>query len=439
MATITQIAETMERVLTTTADALARSTGFVQRQSKLTGALFVRTMVLGCLGEPETKLGDLAQTAASLHLEISNQGLDQRFTPAAAALLKEVLNAAATEMIAAQPVAIPLLQRFSAVTIQDSSTIALPEELAAVWRGCGGSSPNDGASALKIQVRFDLLSGALQGPLLQDGRAHDQNSPFRAAPVHKKALYLNDLGYFSLDTFRDIDRHEGYFVSRLKVQTVLDDAEGQRLDLAALLKGQQGNAVDVPVQMGAEHRLAVRLLAIRVPQDVANERRRKLNEEARRRGQTVSKARLDLADWTIYVTNVPQDQLSLDEAMVLARGRWQVELLFKLWKQVGRIDEWRSKKPYRVLCELYGKLIAMVVEHWLFLVGSWSHPDRSLMKAAETVQGAAFAIAIAMTGVIDLAVVIGEIGRCLDAGCRMNRRKKHPNTYQQLLGLQEAA
>ena len=145
MATITQIAETMERVLTTTADALARSTGFVQRQSKLTGALFVRTMVLGCLGEPETKLGDLAQTAASLHLEISNQGLDQRFTPAAAALLKEVLNAAATEMIAAQPVAIPLLQRFSAVTIQDSSTIALPEELAAVWRGCGGSGPNDGA------------------------------------------------------------------------------------------------------------------------------------------------------------------------------------------------------------------------------------------------------------------------------------------------------
>ena len=106
---------------------------------------------------------------------------------------------------------------------------------------------------------------------------------------------------------------------------------------------------------------------------------------------------------------------------------------------MGLIDEWRSKNPYRILCELYGKLIAMVIQHWLFLAGSWAYPDRSLMKAAETVQGAAFAIAMAMTGVIDLTVVIGEIGRCLDAGCRMNRRKKHPNTYQRLLGLQEAA
>ena len=106
---------------------------------------------------------------------------------------------------------------------------------------------------------------------------------------------------------------------------------------------------------------------------------------------------------------------------------------------MGLIDEWRSKNPYRILCELYGKLIAMVIQHWLFLAGSWAYPDRSLMKAAVTVQGAAFAIALAMTGVIDLALVIGEIGNCLGAACRMNQRNKHPNTYQLLLDLKEVA
>jgi hypothetical protein len=439
MTTIPEVAESMQRVLTTTSERIARQTGFVKRDSKLNGALFVQTMVLGCLRKPETKLGDLTQTAASLHLRISNQGLDQRFTPAAAHLLKEVLDAVATEIVAAEPVAIPLLQRFSAVIIQDGSTIALPDELATVWRGCGGSSPDANTAALKMQVRFDLLSGALQGPFLQDGRAHDQSAILPDALLPNGVLHLNDLGYFSLDAFSDMDAHGGFFLSRLKVNTVLYDAEGQRFDLASFLKAQLGPSVDLLAHMGAQHHLAVRLIAIRVAEAVANERRRKLKAEARRKGQTVSEIRLALADWTILVTNMPKEWISLQEALVLARARWQIELLFKLWKQVGLIDEWRSKNPYRILCELYGKLIAMVIQHWMFLVGSWAYPDRSLMKAAETVQSAAFAMALAMTGTIDIATVIGEIGKCLEAGCRINTRKKHPNTYQLLLGLDEAA
>ena len=72
MTTIPQVAEAMQRVLITTANRVARQTGFVQRDSKLDGALFAQTMVFGCLRRPETKLGDLTQTAASLHLQISN-------------------------------------------------------------------------------------------------------------------------------------------------------------------------------------------------------------------------------------------------------------------------------------------------------------------------------------------------------------------------------
>jgi IS4 transposase len=105
---------------------------------------------------------------------------------------------------------------------------------------------------------------------------------------------------------------------------------------------------------------------------------------ARHQGDVVSDystGALAAADWTIYLTNVSSDRLTLQEALVLGRARWQIELLFKLWKRYGSIDESRSAHPWRILCELYAKLLAMVIQHWVLLTTCWRCPDRSLVKA----------------------------------------------------------
>jgi hypothetical protein len=48
------------------------------------------------------------------------------------------------------------------VYVQDSTTIVLPPDLAAVWRGCGGST-NHGDAALKLQIQLDTnLAANLQ-------------------------------------------------------------------------------------------------------------------------------------------------------------------------------------------------------------------------------------------------------------------------------------
>src|SRR4029453_6836424 len=120
-------------------------------------------------------LEELTQTAATLGVEISPQALDQRFTRAAAMCVKQVLDAALTRVITADPVAIPLLARFTAVAVQDSSTIVLPDALAAVWPGCGGSTPESTSAALKLQVRLDLRTGCL-AVQFQDGRASDRTA-----------------------------------------------------------------------------------------------------------------------------------------------------------------------------------------------------------------------------------------------------------------------
>jgi hypothetical protein len=142
---------------------------------------------------------------------------------------------------------------------------------------------------------------------------------------------------------------------------------------------------------------------------------------------------LALAAWTLLVTNLPPARLTLREALVLGRVRWQIELLFKLWKSHGHVDESRRAKPWCILCEGYAKLLAMLIQHWLCLVSCWAYPNRSLPKAAQTIQKHALPLASAFATVRRLCTAILTVKRCLAAGCRMNRRKKQPNTYQVLL------
>lgn len=432
MWTVTQVSTTLQKLITTTANQLARETGFVQRASKLTGAAFVQTLLFGWLNNPQATLQHLAQMAGTVGIAISPQGLDQRFTQTAARFLQRVLEAAVTHIVTAHPVAIPLLQRFQGVYLLDSSTIVLPDELANVWQGCGGNQEQRTQAALKLQVQFDLSTGALIGPTLQHGRTADRQAP-RQTTFQPGALRLADLGYFSLAVLHELTSVGVYWLSRLHVHTHVFDQAGSCIDVLAWLSKQQRSSYDLPIRLGAVDRLSARLLAVRVPSQVAEQRRRRLRKQAKRKGQTLSQRHLALADWTLLVTNVPVELLSIEEALVLLRARWQVELLFKLWKSLGRLDESRSGQPWRQLCELYAKMLALVVQHWMLVLSCWQFPDRSLIQAAQTIQRYATSLALALCSRKRLGEVIASIQQCLQTGCRITRRCQHPSTYQLLL------
>ena len=431
MTTIAQVVTTMQTVLGSVADAAARETGLVQRASKLTGAKFVQTLVWGWLAKGDSTLEELSQTAISLGVAITPQGVDARFSPQAAACLAQVLAAAVQELLDADEGESTLLSRFTGVYVLDSTTIALPDCLAACWAGCGNGQGGNQAT-LKAQVRWDLRRGTLEGPLLQPGRVHDRSSPLQEAPLPRGALRLADLGYFDLALLADLDCQGVYWVSRLQMGTLVRDAQGQSIALDALLAALCESQLDMLISVGKAQHLACRLVAQRVSAEVAEERRRHLRKEARRRGQTVSAARLRLAAWTFYITNVPPCLLSMAEVFILARLRWQVELLFKLWKSHGQVDTWRSRKPWRILCEVYAKLLAMLVQHWIFLIGCWRVPNRSLVKAAQTVAKYAPALAGLFQSPSALADTLTRLATCLARGCRMNTRRKEPNSYQLL-------
>src|SRR5687768_17352321 len=104
-----QVAAALQHVLTAVPERHARGSGFTRRAAKLSAAVFVQTLVLGWLGNPPASLSELTQVAAKLGTTVSPQGLAQRFTPAAAALLREVLAAAAAQVVTAEPAATEVL------------------------------------------------------------------------------------------------------------------------------------------------------------------------------------------------------------------------------------------------------------------------------------------------------------------------------------------
>ncbi len=431
MESLPQVSAALERVLTEVADEAAGAVGFIRRRRVLSGAVFVQALVLGFLGRPEATLHQLTQAVAARGAAISPQGLAQRFGPDAAALLARVLAAALATPMRADPVAIPLLARFpGGVWVLDCTTIRLPDALAGVWRGCGGRTGRGTQAALKLQVRLDLAGGDLEGPVVLAGRTQDKAGPLHEASLPPDALLLADLGFWSLERLRALGAAGAFWLSRLDPATHVFTGDGDRLDLPRWLAQPRTATVEAEVQLGARARLPARLLAARVAKPIADARRRKLRAAAKREGKAPPKATLALAGWTVYVTNVPPDRLSLAEGFVLGRARWQIELLFKLWKSGGRLDASRSAAPWRILCEVYAKLVALVIQHWLLLIGGWDRPDRSLVRAAQTVREHAVCLLRALSRPRRLVEELAAIAACSGAGCRIATRKTRPSAFQ---------
>jgi hypothetical protein len=433
MRTISQIEGALKLVFTKCAQKAGRKSGFVQRRSKLTASKWVRTLTFGYLANPQATLCELSQMAAVCGCQITAQGIDERFSRRAAECLREVLRQAVKVMVRSNGggAKSTLLGKFREVRVTDSTVIHLPKELSTEYRGCG-SRVTKVDSSMKASVGWELCNGRLIGPVLGEGRATDMTLEREHPPIERGALDLCDLAYYSINRLKEIAQRGAYFITHIQFQTSIFDSSGQKYRLVELIEKHKGESrLDMPIML-SNKQLPCRVVAAPVSRMVADERRRKMRRDLRAHGKNVSKERLKLAGWNIYVTNVEEEMLTDEQVLSLARVRWQIELLFKLWKSLGRLDEWRSEKPEKILCEIYAKLLAMIVGHWVMLTGVWGKSDRSIWKAVRLISNHAVRLCDALRH-DHVEAVLKSLERSLKTTCTMEKRKKHPATFQLLM------
>jgi hypothetical protein len=386
MGTIPELEGALQLVLEASASEHGVASGWQQRRAGLRPSQFVQTLVFGFLEDPHATLGHLARVAHALGARVTPQAISQRFTPAAVALLRGVLTDALGVLLQAEPVAVALLQAFpGGVYLNDSTQLALHDDWREAWPGSGM------AAALKLPTRFDLLCGGVQ-LALTPARQHDAVTPLANAPAPPNSLLVEDTGYLHVDRMQQRLAAGGATIVPMRATLALYDAPdapgapgapGQRLDLLAWLRQQADPLVERTVHTGG---LTLRLVAVRAsPQTVARHQA-SIREAAQNHGRRPPALPLALADWILILTTATQEQATAAQIATLLRLRWQIELLFKLWKDQGKLDETRGWNPARIEVEWYAKLLGLLVQHWVLLTTGWQWANRSLVKAGQTIR-----------------------------------------------------
>lgn len=251
-----------------------------------------------------------------------------------------------------------LLSGFKNTYIEDNSSISLQEDLKEEFKGSGGNASKAG---IKIYLNYNYTQKSIAELEIAEGVKSDAKfSNNILSTLKENDLVLRDLGFFKIESLRKIEEKKAYYISRYFLSTNLY-IEEEKVDLLKFLESKKGfTIIDEKVKI-SERKLPTRLIAIRVSDDVYNQRVRDLKRAYQQRRKTPKHSTLKLQRYVIFITNIPKEMLAAKHIGTLYRLRWEIELCFKRWKSIFKIDRLTGSHGNRTLCFIYAKLMATLL------------------------------------------------------------------------------
>jgi hypothetical protein len=369
-------------------DALARSTGFCRRSpKKLPPLTFVQSACL-LLTESVVSLRRWAMLIGLLtNLTYSKQSLFERLNQRAVNFLQRVLQALlATLSLGQQRVLPPELDTFKRVIIEDSTLLTLSPKLAQFFPGSRNQSSPGRQSQLRLQTFHELK----HEHFLYFGHSAFNRNDLSAAEdglelLRPGDLFMRDLGYLVLPVLRRLQEAGIHYLSRFKHNLRVFEPGGQPLDLAELLR-HRTHPLDKDVLIGAKEQLPVRLVAIPLTEELANQRR---HQAKHNRHFHASRQHVILAGWEIFITNVGRDVWSSPKAVAkIYHLRWRIETIFKAWKSHFNLESAPAGSRVEVEAFLYARLLLITIfqvcflARWDYRFQSQTPTGLSLLKVA---------------------------------------------------------
>ena len=293
-------------------------------------------------------------------IHIKKQSLHERFTEKSVVYVKLVLSEVLSEQFASL-YSNALLPDFMRIRIKDSTKFKVPSSLSANYKSCGG-----GDASISIQYEYDLKSGKIIDLNITSGNRNDRtDAEETSADVASGDLMIRDLGYFSTKVLEKWMKEGAFFLSRLDCSTLVYDDAGNKVSFGHIFRSMKKNGMtekEICVYIGEKRRVPVRLILQLVPEQVYEKRIREKTQKSKGQGrgqlkeETKIRCRLNL-----FITNVDETILPGKQIFPLYRLRWQIELHFKVWKSVFKINTLHQMKEHRYITLLYIKLILLMI------------------------------------------------------------------------------
>lgn len=360
-------------------EEVARETGFVKRKSKIKAWEFV---CLCCFMDVEVANNTLVTLCTKLSektgILVSNQALDQRLNERCVKFLKKIFEKLLRQTIT-NNTRIPSMwdKYFKRIRILDSTAFQVPESYKDIYPGSGGCSQ---ASGVKIQLEYELKSGNLLNMQVGAGSESDNTFGSKIRDTIKSGdLILRDLGYFNFEDFLDIEKREAFYISRLKpnIAVYIESNDIQyykngtpkksslfkRIYIADIMKQMSdGEHYEInDVYIGQGKKLKIRLILYKLTNEQLEKRSKQCKKNAKKKGIEKSNNTIELLGISMYITNIKQEILSAEQVYEFYSLRWQVEIIFKTWKSIFHIHGVKQVKIERFQCQLYGKLILLLL------------------------------------------------------------------------------
>lgn len=348
---------------------LAKECGFHKRCSgKIDGNLFLNLIVYHkeCL-----KHQSLDQLCISLNqqygIDITKQSLHERFNNYAVSFLKNALEKVMSKHLNKDRI-LKKINGFTRILIKDSTCFQVNENLQEQFPGCGGASSK---ASVRIQFEFNILSGEIVSLSLNPFTTQDSTDSITTIEnVNPGELIIRDLAYMRINTLQGIITRLAFFCSRLSPNyNVYEMKAGKQVQIdfkkirSYMIKNKL-TLIEKKVFITLKKPIEVRLIINLLPDAVVAERMRHLKIKQRRKGRRL----MPLAErytarcfFNLFITNASDEQISKEALCELYKFRWQIELLFKVWKSIWKIHEIKKVNVFRFQCYIYARLLIITM------------------------------------------------------------------------------
>jgi len=219
-------------------------------------------------------------------------------------------------------------------------------------------APGARTSDYRVHLGWEWLDQKIIHSLVTDNRTAESLKLFEWQPGD---VVIADAAYATAKQLAVVTEKGAEYIVRCAAANIrLFSEDGSRINVAEELKNQEGKSVfSMKVKIPSETTSQTAYLhAFRLPPEAIEQACARLRKRSCKKGTKTKAETIYLAGWTLLLTSLAPERISVETIAKLYRSRWQIEIVIKRLKSILNLDALRAKRGSR-LAQVY--LLAKII------------------------------------------------------------------------------